>query len=481
MKVLFLYTYGILGGVCTQLYHRFKGMSDIVDLEIHCGFRNDYGISDMLSPYAKLYFGLNENKTIKLVNKSEFDIIVVIDSEEYVNAIRKSSHEGLVFVEVHTSIDKNLKYLGKLQKDDLDAFIVVSQYINKKINHYVSEAVINKPILTFPNVIDANLFDHRTLPKSPNPIIGWVGKIDNHKDWKTYFRICSLIKRNKPDVEFWIAGGETCSSDLSQEVLSYAEQLDIVSRLRWFDRIETDKMAEFYSTVADSGGLCLVTSHSESFGMSVIESLLSGCPVVATKVGAIPEITEMETYLQFYNLGDVNKALELCLSILEEGIKIDLDSKKQIIMHKYNSHDKSKYYLEILEFFHINELYLEENINHKRIYLSEQSPVTVDIISNPKSIMKPVDYFPSKIKLPESYPKQKLRVACIMDEFSFNSYCDEFELLNLSSSWESELEEFKPDFFFLESAWKGKDFEWEHKINRLDQELLELLNWFRTH
>jgi hypothetical protein len=76
-------------------------MSDIVDLEIHCGFRNDYGISDMLSPYAKLHFGLNENNTIKLVNKSRFDIIVVIDSEEYINAVRKSSHKGLVFVTVH--------------------------------------------------------------------------------------------------------------------------------------------------------------------------------------------------------------------------------------------------------------------------------------------------------------------------------------------------------------------------------------------
>jgi len=481
LKVLFLYTYGILGGVCTQLYHRFKGMSDIVDLEIHCGFRNDYGISDMLSPYAKLHFGLNENNTIKLVNKSRFDIIVVIDSEEYINAVRKSSHKGLVFVEVHTSIDKNLKYLSKLEKDDLDAFIVVSQYINKKINHFVSEAVINKPVLTFPNVIDTNLFDHKFLPKRLNPVIGWVGKIDDHKDWKTYFKICSQIKMSKPNVEFWIAGGETCSSDLSQEVLSFAEEQDIVSRLRWFDRVEADKMVEFYSTVADSGGLCLVTSHSESFGMSIIESLLSGCPVVATKVGAIPEITEMETYLQFYNLGDTNKAIELCLDVLEEGMEIDLELKKQIIKQKYDSHDNSKYYLEILDFFHTNELVLEENINHENINFSEKSPVTIDRIFDSKSLMKPVGYSPSKIKLPKTYPKEKLRVACIMDEFSFNSYCDEFELLNLSLSWESELEDFRPDFFFLESAWKGKNFEWEHKINRLDQELLELLNWFRKH
>ena len=482
MKILFLYTYGILGGVCTQLYHRFKGMNDIDNLEIHCGFRNDYGISDMLSPYAELHFGLNENKTIKLLNKSEFDIVVVIDSEEYINAVRKSSHRGLVFVEVHTSIDNNLKYLSKLQKDDLHAFIVVSEYIKKKINHYVSESVMNKPVLTFPNVVDTNLFKHISLPINPIPIIGWVGKIDDHKDWKTYFRICSRIKKIKPDVEFWIAGGETCSDELSQEVLSYAEELDIVSRLRWFDRIENHKMAEFYSTIADSGGLCLVTSHSESFGMSIIESLLSGCPIISTKVGAISEITEMESYLQFYNLGDTNNALELCIGLLDEGIEVDIQSKIKTLDEKYNSLSKSKYYVEILEFFYANDLILEQNIDYERIYLSDKSPVMVDKIFDPKSLMKPTNYQPPEIKLPENFPQQKLRVACIMDEFSFNSYQDEFELLNLSlSNWESELEQFQPEMFFLESAWKGKDFEWEHKINRLDQELLELLNWFRIN
>ena len=456
-------------------------MKGIDGLEIHCGFRNDYGISEMLSPYAKLHFGLNENKTIKLLNKYEYDIVIIIDSEEYVNAIRKSSHRGLVFVEVHTSIDKNLKYLSKLKRNDLHAFIVVSEYIMKKINHHVSEEVINKPVLTFPNVVDTSLFKHTSLPKNPVPIIGWVGKIDDHKDWKTYFRICSRIKKFKSEVEFWIAGGETCSDELAQEVLSYAEELDIISRLRWFDRIENYKMAEFYSTIVNSGGFCLVTSQAESFGMSIIESLLSGCPIISSKVGAIPEITDMESYLQFYNLGDTDSAVELCLTFLEEGIKIDTQSKIEILEDRYSSLTKSKYYIEMLEFFHANDLAVEINIDYERIYVSNDSPVKIDKIFDPKSLMKPLNYPSPKLSLPDNYPEQKLRVACIMDEFSFNSYRDEFELLNLSlATWESDLEQFNPDFFFLESAWKGKEFEWEHKINRLDHELLELLNWFRT-
>ena len=67
-----------------------------------------------------------------------------------------------------------------------------------------------------------------------------------------------------------------------------------------------------------------------------------------------------------------------------------------------------------------------------------------------------------------------------MDEFSYNSFKDYFDLINISSlDWQNELLSHKPDFFFLESAWKGHNYQWEHKINRTDDELLKLLTFCR--
>ena len=144
----------------------------------------------------------------------------------------------------------------------------------------------------------------------------------------------------------------------------------------------------------------MVTSQSESFGMSIIESLLSGCPIISSKVGAIPEITDMEDYLQFYNLGDTNSAVELCLTLLEEGIKTDTQSKIEILKDTYSSLTKSKYYIEMLEFFHVNDLAVEINIDYERIYLSDDSPVKIDRIFDPKSLMKPSNYLPPRLLLP---------------------------------------------------------------------------------
>lgn len=51
-----------------------------------------------------------------------------------------------------------------------------------------------------------------------------------------------------------------------------------------------------------------------------------------------------------------------------------------------------------------------------------------------------------------------LKVACILDEFSYNSFKFECNLLPLSrKNWKAELDDFQPDFFFCESAWSGAD------------------------
>ncbi|MEF8721455.1 MAG: glycosyltransferase [Candidatus Accumulibacter delftensis] len=75
-------------------------------------------------------------------------------------------------------------------------------------------------------------------------------------------------------------------------------------------------------------------------------------------------------------------------------------------------------------------------------------------------------------------PLRKIRVACVMDEFSYTSYKDTCTLHHLSiDNWESELNEFHPDILFIESAWRGKDDEWTRKISQASSELLGAIGW----
>lgn len=78
-------------------------------------------------------------------------------------------------------------------------------------------------------------------------------------------------------------------------------------------------------------------------------------------------------------------------------------------------------------------------------------------------------------------PLQTIKVACVMDEFTFHSYDPECDLKQLTPSYAiEELESFDPDILFIESAWRGKDELWNRKIGSLSSELKAVLQWCNT-
>ena len=71
-----------------------------------------------------------------------------------------------------------------------------------------------------------------------------------------------------------------------------------------------------------------------------------------------------------------------------------------------------------------------------------------------------------------------LKIACIMDEFTFGSYAPEANLLQLTPQhWQRELDAFEPQLLFIESAWRGKHEIWGNKVGHKCQELVDIVNW----
>lgn len=68
-----------------------------------------------------------------------------------------------------------------------------------------------------------------------------------------------------------------------------------------------------------------------------------------------------------------------------------------------------------------------------------------------------------------------LKVAAIMDPFTLGNFKSECNLLEVTAeNWQKELDGFKPDLFFLESAWEGKNKSWYRKIANGSKELYDL-------
>ena len=140
--------------------------------------------------------------------------------------------------------------------------------------------------------------------------------------------------------------------EISDDKLSYyAEEMEIISKFKWIDRIENIKMASLYSILSKRGGLSLVTSHCESFGMSVLESLLAGSPIVCTDVGALPEITPESEFFKLYDLQDYEVAASKCIEVLSKSEVTNnlLIEHRAELVDKYDSSKRSTEYWEILQ------------------------------------------------------------------------------------------------------------------------------------
>ena len=183
-------------------------------------------------------------------------------------------------------------------------------------------------------------------------VIGWIGKLDDHKDWRTFRALAARMSATGVDAEYWLFGGGTMPIRRQAEFIDECERLNLYTRCRWFPRVEYRAMHCVYAAVRDSGGAVIVTSINESFGMSVLEALVCGCPVVASRVGALPEIAPDRPYLGFYDLGDIEEAAGTAIEFLKPDVatalRKDLDSDRQWLLDRYSSEAVGPKYLDAL-------------------------------------------------------------------------------------------------------------------------------------
>lgn len=70
-----------------------------------------------------------------------------------------------------------------------------------------------------------------------------------------------------------------------------------------------------YLSVAD---LLLLPSQSESFGLTALEAMASEVPVIATRVGGIPEVVEDGGCGFLFDIGDIDRMAEAAMNVLQD-------------------------------------------------------------------------------------------------------------------------------------------------------------------
>jgi len=111
------------------------------------------------------------------------------------------------------------------------------------------------------------------------PLVLAIGRLTEQKDHPTLLRAFGIAKERSPDAVLAILG----IGPLERETRALAAELGLEDALFMPGRVETRDWLERASVFAHS-------SRWEGFGIVLLEAMLAGLPVVATRVSAVPEV-----------------------------------------------------------------------------------------------------------------------------------------------------------------------------------------------
>jgi glycosyltransferase involved in cell wall biosynthesis len=156
-------------------------------------------------------------------------------------------------------------------------------------------------IVTIHNGIDLAKFERPDPSRTDGRMrVGSAGHLAPIKGHEDFVRAAALVRQNRPDVEFVIAGEDKSQSGENRTALEM-----LIRELRLSDHVRligwVDDMPQFLSTL----DLFVSAARSEPFGLAIVEAMAAGVPVVATASEGARETIDEEKTGRLVGVGDV--------------------------------------------------------------------------------------------------------------------------------------------------------------------------------
>ena len=146
------------------------------------------------------------------------------------------------------------------------------------------------------------------LPASP--VIGVVGRMEGIKGMELVLPAFALLLKEMPHVRLLVVG----DGSLTPLMKSQAAQLGVANSVEWVGRQSPEELSTYYDRLS----LLWMPSLSEGFGLSALEAMARACPVVASRVGGLPELVEAGECGELCEPGDVPSLAAVTLRILQD-------------------------------------------------------------------------------------------------------------------------------------------------------------------
>lgn len=277
------------------------------------------------------YF-LKNLKILNLKNKRNINSIKKIDSDIIITTrtfhnrlVSKYAKKNILKIATeHNYHNNDSKYINHLIEslNDFNYFIVVS----KELQEFYTDKIGTTKCIYIPNVIE-NIFNNPKYNVNHNLIS--IGRLESEKGFSDLIDTINIIKKDIPNIKLDLIGDGSLKKDLQKQITEFSLNNNIIMH-GYLNQEEIKK-------VITNSSLYVMTSHTESFGLVLIEAMSYGLPCVAfdSSSGARQVINDKNLLVENRNKQKLAKLIikilnnpKLCKQIGEYNYK---DCQKYLI------------------------------------------------------------------------------------------------------------------------------------------------------
>lgn len=188
------------------------------------------------------------------------------------------------------------------------------RYLKKKLN--IDAYLVYNAIETelFNPSVDGNAIREKH-ELGDRPLVLFVGGLEPRKGLEYILMALELVQKKVPEVQLIGIGKGAFTSYPGEETFFNVliKRLGLEDHVEFVFDIDDNELAKYYAAC----DVFALPSRMEGWGLSIMEAMATGKPVVATKVGGIPELVENKINGYLCNPGDVTAIAKRIIHLLK--------------------------------------------------------------------------------------------------------------------------------------------------------------------
>jgi len=140
----------------------------------------------------------------------------------------------------------------------------------------------NKLCIAHEHFIDFSSFNLRKKIEDRKNLVGYTGRLSEEKGCLNFVEAIPSLLETRKDITFLIGG----DGNLLSKIREYLKKMNLMSNVKMAGWIPHDKLPEYLNELK----LLVLPSYTEGLPNIMLEAMACGTPVLATPVGAIPDI-----------------------------------------------------------------------------------------------------------------------------------------------------------------------------------------------